>query len=223
MDGAGKPLQGIAPEIQNTLDEAKAGIVLSIDQQIQYIAEQAAKKYIDRGAVVVLEPKTGQVLAMVSLPDFQQDTLVEALDDERSPLLNRALCNYNCGSVFKIVSAAAALEAGVSLSESHTCTGSINVGGISFHCHNRLGHGVMSMVSGFAQSCNPYFIQLMQGVGGEALYTICLLYTSWELKGSAGPKNRITRRSCWRNTYARRTPERRNVDKHVCEIRQRRL
>ena len=172
VDGAGKPLQGIAPEIQNTLDEAKAGIVLSIDQQIQYIAEQAAKKYIDRGAVVVLEPKTGQVLAMVSLPDFQQDTLVEALDDERSPLLNRALCNYNCGSVFKIVSAAAALEAGVSLSESHTCTGSINVGGISFHCHNRLGHGVMSMVSGFAQSCNPYFIQLMQGVGGEALYTM---------------------------------------------------
>ena len=74
---------------------------------------------------------------MVSLPDFQQDTLVDALEDERSPLLNRALCNYNCGSVFKIVSAAAALEAGVPLNESYTCKGSINVGGIPFHCHNR--------------------------------------------------------------------------------------
>ena len=150
VDGSGKPLQGIAPEIQNTLDDARAGVVLSIDREIQYIAEQAAKKHIDRGAVVVLEPATGQVLAMVSLPDFQQDTLVDALEDERSPLLNRALCNYNCGSVFKIVSAAAALEAGVPLNESYTCKGSINVGGIPFHCHNRLGHGVMSMVSGFA-------------------------------------------------------------------------
>lgn len=172
VDGSGKPLQGIAPEIQNTLDEARAGVVLSIDREIQYIAEQAAKKHIDRGAVVVLEPATGQVLAMVSLPDFQQDTLVDALEDERSPLLNRALCNYNCGSVFKIVSAAAALEAGVPLNESYTCKGSINVGGIPFHCHNRLGHGVMSMVSGFAQSCNPYFVHLMQNVGGEALYTM---------------------------------------------------
>jgi len=172
VDGSGKPLQGIAPEIQNTLDEARAGVVLSIDREIQYITEQAAKKHIDRGAVVVLEPATGQVLAMVSLPDFQQDTLVDALEDERSPLLNRALCNYNCGSVFKIVSAAAALEAGVPLNESYTCKGSINVGGIPFHCHNRLGHGVMSMVSGFAQSCNPYFVHLMQNVGGEALYTM---------------------------------------------------
>ena len=97
---------------------------------------------------------------------------MDALEDERSPLLNRALCNYNCGSVFKIVSAAAALEAGVPLNESYTCKGSINVGGIPFHCHNRLGHGVMSMVSGFAQSCNPYFVHLMQNVGGEALYTM---------------------------------------------------
>ena len=106
---------------------------------------------------------------MVSLPDFQPGTVADSLDAADSPLLNRALCNYNLGSVFKITSAAAALEKGIPISTAFPCNGSVTIGNVTFHCHNRLGHGTLNMQDGFAQSCNPYFIQLMQQAGGSAL------------------------------------------------------
>ena len=58
VDAAGRPLQGEKMEISSTLQEAKAGVVLTLDQDIQRIAEDAANKYIQRGAVVVMEPAT---------------------------------------------------------------------------------------------------------------------------------------------------------------------
>ena len=169
VDAMGKPLQGIAPQVVNTLADAKAGVVLTIDQDIQKIAEEAAKRYMTKGAVVVMEPATGRIAAMVSLPDFQPGTVADSLDAADSPLLNRALCNYNLGSVFKITSAAAALEKGIPISTAFPCNGSVTIGNVTFHCHNRLGHGTLNMQAGFAQSCNPYFIQLMQQAGGSAL------------------------------------------------------
>ena len=169
VDAMGKPLQGIAPQVVNTLADAKAGVVLTIDQDIQKIAEVAAKRYMTKGAVVVMEPATGRIAAMVSLPDFQPGTVADSLDAADSPLLNRALCNYNLGSVFKITSAAAALEKGIPISTAFPCNGSVTIGNVTFHCHNRLGHGTLNMQDGFAQSCNPYFIQLMQQAGGSAL------------------------------------------------------
>ena len=173
VDAAGRPLQGEQPVIRNTLSDAAAGVVLTLDQDIQRLARDVARKYMRKGAVVVMEPATGRILAMVSLPEFQPDKVADCLDDPDSPLLNRALCNYNCGSVFKIVSAAAALEAGIGTSQSFACTGSIKVGESGpFHCHNRLGHGTLDMKAGFAQSCNPYFIQLMLRAGGSSLYSM---------------------------------------------------
>lgn len=169
VDAMGKPLQGIAPQVVNTLADAKAGVVLTIDQDIQKIAEEAAKRYMTKGAVVVMEPATGRIAAMVSLPDFQPGTVADSLDAADSPLLNRALCNYNLGSVFKITSAAAALEKGIPISTAFPCNGSVTIGNVTFHCHNRLGHGTLNTQDGFAQSCNPYFIQLMQQAGGSAL------------------------------------------------------
>ena len=169
VDAMGKPLQGIAPQVVNTLADAKAGVVLTIDQDIQKIAEEAAKKYMTKGAVVVMEPATGRIAAMVSLPDFQPGTVADNLNAADSPLLNRALCNYNLGSVFKIASAAAALEKGIPVSTTFTCNGYVTIGNVTFHCHNRLGHNKLNMQNGFAQSCNPYFIQLMQQAGGSAL------------------------------------------------------
>ena len=175
VDAAGRPLGGEKAEVVNGLDEAKAGVVLTLDEDIQRLTESVAKKYITQGAVVVMDPQSGAILAMASLPDFQPDTVADRLDRDDSPLLNRALCNYNCGSVFKIVSAAAALEKGAAFSTSYTCSGMVDVGGVPFHCHNRLGHGSMDLLRGFAQSCNPYFIQLMQGIGGNALYNMATL------------------------------------------------
>lgn len=172
VDAVGKPLEGIEPIITNTLDKAKAGVMLTIDKDIQMIAENAARDHLTKGAVVVMEPGTGRISALVSLPDFQPSTLSEALDDQNSPLINRAFSNYNCGSVFKIVTTAAALENGISTSSKHGCQGSFHVGDVKFHCHNRLGHGMLSMLEGFAQSCNPYFIQLALQAGGASLYNM---------------------------------------------------
>lgn len=171
-DANGKPLEGITPVISNTLDNAKAGVVLTIDEDIQKIAENAAKQYITKGAVVVMEPSTGRIAAMVSLPDYQPTSVADSLNNADSPLVNRALCNYNCGSVFKICTAAAAVEAGIPLSTAFNCAGSLEVGNVLFHCHYRLGHGALDMKNAFAQSCNPYFIQLGLKLGGSKLYNM---------------------------------------------------
>lgn len=170
VDGSGKPLQGVAPKIENTLDKSKGGVALTIDRDIQKAVEQVARERMARGAVIVMEPATGRILAMVSMPDYDPSHLADYLNAEDSPLLNRAVCNYNCGSVFKIVAAATAIEQGIPLSQQFTCTGSIPVGTLSIKCHQLLGHGTLDMTGGFAQSCNPYFIQLMQMVGAQPFY-----------------------------------------------------
>lgn len=174
VDAVGKPLEGIDPVLSDTTANAKAGVVLTIDEDIQKIAEDAAKAHMTKGAVVVMEPSTGRISAMVSLPDYQPTNVADCLDDADSPLMNRALCDYNVGSVFKIVTTAAALEAGISTDTAFTCTGSIEVGDVNFHCHDRLGHGTLTMKEAFAQSCNPYFIQLGLKVGGTKLYNMAV-------------------------------------------------
>lgn len=171
-DGTGALLQGVSPEIENTLSRSQGGVALTLDSQVQKIAQRAAERYLPQGAVVVSEAATGRVLAMVSTPEYQPDTVADLLEDKRSPLLNRTLCNYNCGSVFKIVTTAAALEAGIPASTTFSCSGRIDVEGVVFHCHNQLGHGALNMSGAFAQSCNPYFIRLGQRVGGDRLYRL---------------------------------------------------
>ena len=85
---------------------------MTIDRDIQRIVERSAERYLTKGAVVVMDPADGDVLAMASFPTFQPEQVASLLEDEDGALLNRALAAYNCGSVFKLVSAAAALEAG---------------------------------------------------------------------------------------------------------------
>lgn len=170
MNGTGEWLQGISPDIENTMDRCRGGVALTLDSRVQAIAQRAADRYLPKGAAVVCDADTGQILATVSTPGFQPDTVADVLHDDRSPLLDRTICNYNCGSVFKIVTAAAALEANVPITAAYSCSGRITVEGISFGCHHALGHGRVSMMSGFAESCNPYFIQLAQDVGGERLH-----------------------------------------------------
>lgn len=174
VNAAGHLLADQQPTVSDTLANANAGVVLTIDRDIQILAESVAKRDLQKGAVVILDVDTAEVLAAVSVPTFQPDTVADLLDDADSPLLDRVLCNYNCGSVFKIVSAAAALESGVPASRRYTCTGSVTVEGVTFHCHNRLGHDELDMTEAFACSCNCYFIQLMQDVGAGALYNMAV-------------------------------------------------
>ena len=81
--------------------------------------------------------------------------------------MNRAFSAYSVGSIFKLVTAAAALEQGISPQYSNICTGSVDINGQVFNCHKWGGHGEINMREAMVQSCNPYFIMLSQYLNGE--------------------------------------------------------
>lgn len=164
VDALNRVLGGEDKKISNSTYLGNRGVVLTLDSRIQEIAEQAAKKHLKQGAVIVAEVPSGKIRAMVSLPDFSPNDIASALKDEGSPLVNRCLSAYNVGSVFKLVSASAALEYGISPDTRYTCTGAIDVSGGLFHCFNSESHGSEDMEKAIAQSCNTYFIHLMQQV-----------------------------------------------------------
>lgn len=169
VDATGAGLAGIQPEITDTTGKSAAGVVLTLDADIQQLAEQAAKLYMDKGAVVVMDAATGQIRASVSVPDFAQNDIAAALEQEDSPLLNRTVNAYDIGSVFKIVTAAAALEQGIDPQLSYCCEGYTQIGRNTFRCAKRSGHGQINMEEAFALSCNTYFIDLARQLGGEAI------------------------------------------------------
>lgn len=169
-DAAGRPIPGKESEIINEGYDTEAGIILTIDSEIQKIAEECIDSGgIDEGAVVILDAKTGKIRAMASRPNFNPNEIAAYLDDPASPLINRAITEYSVGSVFKLVVCAAALENGISPDFTNTCTGSTDVDGTKIFCHNHSGHGALDMKNGFALSCNPYFIALAKNLGAEKI------------------------------------------------------
>lgn len=161
VDAHGRLLSGEQPKIERSGYDSAKGVRLTIDREIQQLAEQSiAHSSIERGAVVVLETATGKIRAMASCPAFDPNDLAKSLNDPDSPLINRALTPYAVGSVFKPVVAAAALEAGLSPGLTYTCTGAIKQGKTVFHCHEDGGHGKLDMEGAMEVSCNPYFIHL---------------------------------------------------------------
>ena len=172
-DGKGQALPGSRITLIDDNYDSKGGVRLTIDAALQTICEEAAEKYsLDCGAIVVLDNETSQILAKASFPSFDPAAVASSLTAENAPFLDRALTPYAVGSVFKVITAAAALESGIAADFSYECTGSIEVGGIRFHCHKREGHGAMDMQSAMEQSCNPYFIALAQQTGGRTLLSM---------------------------------------------------
>ena len=146
------------------------GMNLTVDQKIQEITEEICDETLDRGAVVIMDLQSGEISAICSRPSFIPSEVADYLDSEKGELLNRALSCFTPGSVFKTVIAAAALEKNPAMAERrYICTGSIDVGGTVIRCHNRLGHGELTMKEAFAQSCNPYFIDLGLSLGKETI------------------------------------------------------
>lgn len=172
VSGDNQHLNGIEPLINDTTQRSAGGVVLTLSSEMQTIVENTATTMLTKGAVVVLDPYTGDIMACASYPSFQPSTVNKSLLNNDGALLNRALSLYDCGSVFKVITAAAALENGVPCDREFECTGSIDVSGTVFHCHNRSGHGMIDMTSAFAYSCNTYFIQLAQEIGADALYSL---------------------------------------------------
>ncbi len=151
-------------------------VELTIDADGQRVARRrlAGRK----GAVVALNPQTGEVLVLASAPTYDPKEVTqteEAWDlfttDPDSPELNRALQGlYPPGSVFKLVTAAAALETGAAAVDTeYRCGGRVDVDGYELACWKETGHGELQMSGAVAQSCNVYFAQLGEAVGAEAL------------------------------------------------------
>jgi penicillin-binding protein 2 len=147
-------------------------LVLSLDKDVQKVAEE--KFHGLRGALVAIEPSTGEVLAFVSSPEYDLSRFSAFTDrkywdslliDESKPLFNRATMSINPpGSTFKILAAIAALEEGV-IDENTTigCPGSFSYGNRSFKCHG--AHGNVNVIHAIEHSCNVFFYKLIFKIG----------------------------------------------------------
>jgi len=165
-----------APQIEReAYDRAAGGVVLTIDKALQRAAERAAAQYITEGAVVVMAVESGEILASVSLPDFDPADVAASLDAPGQPFVNRAFSPAPVGSLFKVAVACAALEAGIPPETEFSCGGSITVAGRDFGCHWKSGHGTLSLQRALGISCNPYFIALGQQLGGERVLAMARL------------------------------------------------
>jgi len=160
VDAAGRTMHGSGVVIERQGETGAGGVVLTLDANIQLVAQRALAAGAERGAAVVMDVATGDILAMASVPYFDQNDIATSLYSPYSPFVNRAMGGYSIGSVFKGVIAAAALESGFSPSRSYECRGYIDVGGQIFRCNNLAGHGVLDMSRAMQVSCNPYFISL---------------------------------------------------------------
>lgn len=148
-------------------------VVLTVDMDIQSIAGDLLGE--QKGAIVVMEPSTGRILAMQSYPDFNPNTILDNWDslksDEDSPLINRTTQGlYPPGSTFKMVTAIAAMEY-LDDWEGFTveCNGEAEFNDKVIHCYNNKAHGTVDMHDAMAQSCNCYFAEIGKRIGGENL------------------------------------------------------
>ena len=169
VDGTGRLLPGEKVTLESPPKSENSRLVLTIDRKIQATVETVLKEQVSAGAAVVLDAKNGDILASASVPDFDPENLSAALHAENAPFLNRAFSAYAVGSTWKLVVAAAALENGFSENRLYDCKSAIEVDGITYHCHWAYGHGEIDMASALRVSCNPYFIDLAEELGGEAI------------------------------------------------------
>lgn len=156
---------------------------LSIDARLQALAEQLLEGR--RGAFVALDPQTGEVLALVSKPDYDPEPLnrrdasssyAALVQDPERPLFNRAIqSQYPPGSTWKMLVALAALQDSIITPQTQlTCTGAFTYGGRTYRCHH--AHGVVNVVRAIQVSCNVFFYQLALRVGLERLHRYATLF-----------------------------------------------
>lgn len=152
---------------------ARSSVVLTIDIRVQRVVERILDgQGVEKGAVVVLDTRTGEVLALASRPQFDQNNVAASIDDPRAPLINRAVEAFYPGSVFKIVVACAALETGaVDPAILTVCPGYLDAGGGEpVRCsHHTTGPDVVTLQDAMAYSCNPVFAELAEKTGAQAI------------------------------------------------------
>lgn len=172
VDSAGRPMRVLGRR------PARPGrsLILNLDADLQAIAEEGLRGRI--GAVVALDPRTGDVLVLASAPTYSPELFAGGISpanwkrltgDRRLPLLNRAVeGTYEPGSVFKIITGLTALSESIARRDSlYECTGSLSLGRWVFR--DLAAHGTVSFIKGVAVSCNVMFWQLGRAAGEEQL------------------------------------------------------
>ncbi len=151
---------------------------LTIDARLQNYALQ--RMVGQSGAAVVMDVESGDILALASAPSFDSNLFVRGisqtdytalLEDDHRPLVNKTVQGmYPPGSTFKMVTALAALDAGVTNGEERVfCPGHMDVSGTRFHCWKRGGHGRVGLVAALAESCDVYFYEMAQRCGIDTI------------------------------------------------------
>ncbi|MDH7500196.1 MAG: penicillin-binding protein 2 [candidate division NC10 bacterium] len=160
--------------------EPKSGYttVLTLDAHIQELAEEALEG--KKGVGVVMNPLNGEILALVSKPSYDPNLFISGLSpqqwdslvkDPYHPLQNRALQSaYPPGSLFKLITAIAALNKGVISPETRfRCEGKFTLGAFDYACWKKEGHGIVDLKQAIAHSCNVYFYNTALRVGMEEM------------------------------------------------------
>jgi len=170
-DATGSPrgeLKKISPR------STAADVVLTLDSHIQKIVADALKKHITTGAAVVLDTTSFDLLACVSLPEYEASSVESYMNSQQGELLNRALMAYDAGSVFKTVTSAAAFSKNpLYHNRLFWCNGAFSPDNSRhFECHKKDGHGLITMQEAFAQSCNCAFYETGLCTGASDICTM---------------------------------------------------
>ena len=190
-----------------------ANVVLTIDADLQKIAEKAVA-HQSAAAVVIVEPKTGKIRAIVSKPSFDPNVMTghlthqqyqQMMDDVRKPFIDKAIrATYPPGSIYKFTTALAALEDGASADTPVICTGEYELSGTTFHCHGT--HGKLDLIGAIQHSCDVYFWKLAETVGLDRISEVAREFglgapTNLGLNGDSG--GRIPTRAWYESTNQR--------------------
>lgn len=158
--------------------DAGSKVELTIDAHVQYLVENTLRN-VGRGAAVVMNPDTGEVLALASIPDYTPNFFSGGISSKRynnyrnnkaAPLLNQAISNFTPGSTFKLATAIAGAIHGHANDYEH-CSGSVTYSDHNkpIHCWKHSGHGTLNLQSAIQQSCNPYFMNIANKVGPKKM------------------------------------------------------
>ena len=179
-------LAGLGYRFLNPVNYKKLHVKLTLNYHIQKIAENALDKRNLKGAVVIQNVLNGDVVAMVSKPDFDPDKIDEYLDSPDKELFNRAVASYNLGSIFKTIVLASAYLDNITPPSNFYCPGYLMLGDKEFKCSSYAsgGHGFVDVKKAFASSCNSYFIELGINTGIEnILETAKKFFTGINVQG----------------------------------------
>lgn len=160
-------------EIKNLVLPKSVGndLKLTIDHNVQEKSQTLLKG--KKGSIITMNPKTGEIYSMVSMPDFDSANLDSEwkgiIESSESPLLNRSIQGlYEPGSIFKVITSVAILET-YGIDKNYMCQGNATIEGYTFKDYGNGVHGKLDLKGAFKNSCNPYFVEKSLMVGKEKL------------------------------------------------------